>query len=131
MSRNFPGTIKLGGVIYDENYLKDFLSSHTAREVVEQLPDVYSQSVVRMLAKRIGIQLKMVRKSTKHQQYKGGSPSDTLCWQCKKATDASACPWVYDFTPVPGWTATETNTKFKTIGNGSYNITACPLFEKG
>lgn len=57
--------------------------------------------------------------------------AQTLCWNCANATDHAACPWVEDFTPVPGWTATKTLLMQDTASPyESYLVTACPLFKR-
>lgn len=51
----------------------------------------------------------------------------TLCWDCENATRPHVCPWVRDYTPVDGWSASPTH-----IGGyysyDSYIVTECPLF---
>ena len=59
-----------------------------------------------------------------------GTVNYTLCWDCAKATDPEACPWVGRFEPVPNWWAKETiinNTGTKTP---SYLVIRCALFER-
>ena len=55
----------------------------------------------------------------------------TLCWNCEHATHPDVCPWVEDFTPVPGWTATPTVCMGDSVQPyESYLVTACPLFKR-
>lgn len=56
---------------------------------------------------------------------------DTLCWECKNATGGGDCPWVNDFTPVEGWTATPTKIKTYYGYDNSFNVRKCPLFIEG
>ena len=62
---------------------------------------------------------------------------DTICWDCKKATDGELCSWAKDFTPVEGWGATPTqihsayNPNEDEVGIPSYKVHKCPLFERG
>lgn len=57
---------------------------------------------------------------------------DTLCWDCKKATGGSDCPWANKFKPVEGWTATPTIVKVAGIREeNSFIVHKCPLFEEG
>lgn len=60
---------------------------------------------------------------------------DTICWDCKKATNGDLCPWAENFTPVEGWEATPTRiiSAYNPEGNGitSYCVHKCPLFERG
>ena len=58
----------------------------------------------------------------------------TLCWSCAKA--CGGCSWSDGtFTPVPGWTATETRLKEQHGSRDadrsiqSFHVTECPLFE--
>lgn len=53
----------------------------------------------------------------------------TLCWNCAKATNQEACPWVRDFTPVPGWTAEPTHHE-GFYAYDSYRVIKCPLFAR-
>lgn len=53
----------------------------------------------------------------------------TLCWNCRKATDQELCPWVNDFTPVPGWKAEETHHT-GVFAFDSFRVIECPLFER-
>lgn len=46
-----------------------------------------------------------------------------LCWDCKKA--CSGCDWSLTGTPIPGWTARQTQDA---NGVKSFAITACPEF---
>ena len=65
--------------------------------------------------------------------YKPAFPvSDTKCWDCKRATGGSFCPWANWFIPVEGWVATPTNVKMG--GNKSqksYVVHECPIFDRG
>lgn len=56
-------------------------------------------------------------------------PTSTLCFECQKATDGNECPWVRDFTPVPGWWAHETRVAANS-GYDSYHVVDCPLCKK-
>lgn len=49
------------------------------------------------------------------------------CFDCGNATNPDACPWVRDFTPVPGWEADET-TVGRTHTFQSFRVRECPLF---
>jgi hypothetical protein len=52
-----------------------------------------------------------------------GYGKGTICWECKRAGSmrrVKPCPWVLDFAPVAGWTATKT-----ALG---YCVLSCPLF---
>lgn len=67
---------------------------------------------------------------------------ETICWTCKFCTGATLpnpnpkdknkfflCPWVTQYKPVPGWSATETKLKVapkKTID--SYLVHECPYY---
>ena len=53
--------------------------------------------------------------------------SPTLCWDCAKATDEDACPWVKDNTPIPDWQAIDHRVAGRN-GYNSFRITQCPLF---
>lgn len=58
--------------------------------------------------------------------------SNTLCWDCKKATGGADCPWANEFKPVEGWDATPTKMKMNgTRSVDSYDVHKCPLFERG
>ena len=51
------------------------------------------------------------------------------CWGCKRA--CGGCSWSQDFTPIPGWVATETLVGSSKCGREykSYQIEKCPEFE--
>lgn len=56
-----------------------------------------------------------------------------LCADCQRPI--GTCSWEKNFTPVPGWTATESKVLCFSPGGSNkythaktYNITACPLF---
>ena len=51
----------------------------------------------------------------------------TLCWDCRNCTKPEICPWVRDYTPVPGWEARK--TEIRTLGE-SYLVIDCPLFKR-
>lgn len=56
----------------------------------------------------------------------------TLCWDCKKATGGSDCPWANNFEPVEGWDAIpEMITVTTTVQTSSFQVNNCPLFERG
>lgn len=60
----------------------------------------------------------------------GNGYEQTLCWICKN-TNAFACCWFKDFTPVPGWDAVPTilSTTGKTghaRSTSSYLVRSCP-----
>ena len=57
-----------------------------------------------------------------------GGYEPTLCWDCANATDQEACPWVKDFTPVPGWDAEHTVKEDAWYPYESFIVRACPLF---
>lgn len=59
---------------------------------------------------------------------RGKVTKQTLCWDCKNSTKPDICPWVRDFTPVPGWTAEK--TEIRNLGE-SYLVKECPLFKRG
>jgi len=66
--------------------------------------------------------------------------SQTLCWDCKHATDINKCPWARDFTPVDGWWAVPHKTKYRLEATpnlpirwreeDTYCVLMCPLFER-
>lgn len=61
-----------------------------------------------------------------------GKPKDTLCWQCKKSTSGSDCPWANRFEPVDGWNATSSIVKMGLDRTQeSFFVHECPLFERG
>lgn len=61
---------------------------------------------------------------TTAKTYKPKRPSDTLCWDCKKAL--CGCSWSMFFEPVEGWKARKTpKTKSKP---SSYKVYKCPEF---
>lgn len=51
----------------------------------------------------------------------------TRCLDCGNATNPDVCPWVRDFTPVPGWEA-EPTVIGKAYSFTSYLVSYCPLF---
>ncbi len=59
-----------------------------------------------------------------------GFTSNSLCWQCSRAT--GFCPWSRDFEPVQGWEAVPTLIKGDRKGRNpdipSYDVKKCPLF---
>ena len=58
---------------------------------------------------------------------KNNGSKQTLCWDCKNCTSPDVCPWVRDFTPVPGWKA-----KLNSFREyDSYLVIECPLFKRG
>ena len=63
------------------------------------------------------------------------STTDTICWDCKRAT--GFCSWSEKFIPVEGWKATPTKVKIVNRQNGeniftdSFIVHECPLFERG
>ena len=59
------------------------------------------------------------------KRHKWSLPSDSLCWNCAKAT-GSECPWVRSFKPVDGWKA----EKSEQYADG-YRVKECPLFKEG
>ena len=71
--------------------------------------------------------MKYYKKPAQAMDYTSGE--FTRCWTCKKA--CGGCSWSREFKPVAGWTAQETYI----ISNGeyaaSYQITACPEYERG
>lgn len=68
------------------------------------------------------------------------APSEQLCWNCKRCTNAPGfeCSWAAESKPVKGWTVTGEKEYFYTCGKNnkkyslgmSYDITECPLFIK-
>ena len=57
--------------------------------------------------------------------------SQTLCWRCNKA--CGYCSWSEhkNHTPVPGWTAIQTNLRMNGgVYAESYIVIACPEFEE-
>ncbi len=53
----------------------------------------------------------------------------TICFKCK--TPSPTCPWKYNFTPVEGWEAEETELKIAKSSSSTcktYNVKSCPLF---
>ena len=80
---------------------------------------------------------KLTRKERLH--FNGSFKSTQLCWNCKNA--CGKCSWSQNFTPVAGWGAQKTiiNTEGTNGTNKkhyhrtieSYDIKACPLFERG
>lgn len=63
---------------------------------------------------------------------------NTLCWDCKKATAGSDCPWANEFKPVDGWTATPERLRVASqtqsrpaVYTDSFTVHDCPLFERG
>ena len=54
----------------------------------------------------------------------------SLCFDCEKATDPTACPWVARFSPIPGWVATPTKTGSRLWPVDSFHIEYCPLFKR-
>lgn len=55
----------------------------------------------------------------------------TLCWNCANSVDQDKCPWVRDFTPVPGWDATPTiHAEGGWQEFESYIVHSCPLFKR-
>lgn len=66
--------------------------------------------------------------------------SQTLCWDCKHATDSDKCPWASDFTPVEGWWAVRSKARYYVSACGNtpvhwrvedtYCVLMCPLFER-
>ena len=64
------------------------------------------------------------------EQERNSKIKDTLCWDCKKATGDSDCPWANDFESVDGWDATPTYVKTMGRIEQSYIVNDCPLFER-
>ena len=58
---------------------------------------------------------------------KNHSGKQTLCWDCKNCTNPEVCPWVRDYTPVPGWKAKPNILR----DYDSYLVIECPLFKRG
>jgi hypothetical protein len=64
----------------------------------------------------------------------------TLCWDCKHATDIDVCPWVRDGTPVEGWWAKRKDIRYRLEACGThdlqtrmqetYCVMMCPLFQR-
>lgn len=62
--------------------------------------------------------------------------SDTKCWTCRRATDAS-CMWSKCFQPVDGWDAEERYVLAQSYYKGrsiyrklrSYRVISCPMYE--
>ena len=57
---------------------------------------------------------------------------ETLCWDCKKSTGGSNCPWANELKPVEGWEVIPTKIKMD-VGrkSDSYKVINCPLFKRG
>lgn len=53
---------------------------------------------------------------------------DQLCWDCAKA--CGGCEWSDGLDPVPGWTAKKVLRKDGWHSYTTYEITACPKFER-
>lgn len=53
---------------------------------------------------------------------------DSLCWHCSRATDGS-CSWSKDFTPVSGWVARRSITKWH-YGAETFLVKECPQFAR-
>ena len=66
-----------------------------------------------------------------------GRERGNICFECKNAVPSAkrgtGCPWSRSFKPVPGWTAEPVRIDRHNGKGGvdSYNITACPMFERG
>ena len=66
------------------------------------------------------------------------SPTEMLCWYCRKATNppGNDCPWSGALRPVSGWSVTEREIPIKMKKTGEttmrtvHNVTKCPLFEE-
>lgn len=62
------------------------------------------------------------------------TPKQQLCWTCAKSTNGNLCPWVRDYSPVPGWDATPITHYLYTDKTGNeyyentYSVHACPLY---
>ena len=60
-----------------------------------------------------------------------GRHTHTLCWNCAHSVHPDVCPWVDDFTPVPGWTAVKTSLMQDSVQPyESYRVVSCPLFKR-
>ena len=69
----------------------------------------------------------------RYEGYEFPERSDTLCWECKKAT--GYCSWSHCLEPVEGWTAIKANSPRyngeKLRNKPSYIVIDCPEFEEG
>lgn len=57
----------------------------------------------------------------------------SLCWECARVYANRGCPWANRFEPVPGWDAEETlliSYDGEAHNVRSYNVRACPLFNR-
>lgn len=120
----FRKEVRFCGHMYDKEWLRNYLSQHTAQEVLNELPNVKTVANVYQKATQLGVSLV---KMTEHDF----APSKTLCWQCANATDGNKCSWVRDNTPVDGWEAEKTEIQYGYNITKSYSIKKCPLFKEG
>ncbi len=126
----YGSTCILCGVVYDIEYMRQLLSTHTAREIANLLPNITDLNYPRALAKRLRVDMPKA-KVLKTDQAIEANKGDTLCWRCANATDSSKCIWVKNFTPIEGWDAVPRKIKYCGTIIDSYNVRACPNFKEG
>lgn len=85
-----------------------------------------------------------------HQNEQKRTQQETLCWTCRHSTCSAdpkflplsktlpsgrvskqtICPWASNYTPIPNWTAVQTNilNQKQSQITTSYNITKCPYY---
>ena len=57
---------------------------------------------------------------------------ESLCWKCSNS--GAECPWLDNFTPVPGWKAVRSDYRLwrpdGVIVLDTYRVIKCPLFRR-
>lgn len=117
-----------------EQFECDFLCNHYNDMTWDEMANALGRTRNSVYNK--GLDLGIVIKKTKKIRPRRKNKNETLCWECRHATNPEGvCPWSRSFIPVPGWDAKPhtlyVSARYQKHQIKSFLVRQCPLYEEG